>query len=255
MTGSTLVVDGVTKRFGGVAALTDVSITARPGEITGLIGPNGAGKTTLFNCVTGFLKTDTGTVRYGDSRLDRLDPQRIARRGLVRTFQDVRVFNGMTALENLEVGVWRGGSRAEGLQFLHEAAAGHAVEIPLHVAAGSLSYGEQKVLAMARCLTVGASALLLDEPASGLDEAGLELLKRMLRSFRDAGKLVLLVEHNMGLVMDVCDRLFVLAFGRLLASGTPAEIRSNREVIDAYLGAASTKAAGDEPHARIGEDA
>jgi branched-chain amino acid transport system ATP-binding protein len=247
MTGSTLVVSGVTKRFGGIAALTDVSITARPGEITGLIGPNGAGKTTLFNCVTGFLKTDSGAVLYGDSRLDRLPPQRIARHGVVRTFQDVRVFQGMTAIENLEGGVWRGGSRTEGLEFLREAAAGRSVEIPLHVPAGSLSYGEQKVLAIARCLTVGASALLLDEPASGLDEAGLQLLKRMLRSFRDAGKLVLLVEHNMGLVMDVCDRLFVLAFGKLLASGTPAEIRGNRDVIDAYLGASSTSLTGGPP--------
>jgi ABC-type branched-subunit amino acid transport system ATPase component len=231
-----LVVTGVSKHFGGVAALTDVSIGARRGEITGLIGPNGAGKTTLFNVITGFHRADSGTVAYGDRELTRLSPNRIAMAGVVRTFQDIHIFKGMTALENLEVGVRRSSDLDEALDMLRLTARTRGWGIPLDVPVASLSFGDQKVVAMARTLALGASAVLLDEPASGLDEGSIEVLLVLLRSFMERGKLVLIVEHNMGLVMSICDRLFVLANGSVLAEGTPAEIQKNRAVIDAYLG-------------------
>jgi branched-chain amino acid transport system ATP-binding protein len=237
----TLSTHGVSKSFGGVAALTDVSIEARAGEITGLIGPNGAGKTTLFNVITGFLSCNAGEVRYGDRKLTGRSPARVARLGVVRTFQDVRIFPGMTGFENLSVGA-RGSSDMEaGLDLLEEAAEARGARIPLDIPATSLSFGDQKVVAIARCLVVRADAILLDEPASGLDEGGLHVLQVLLERFRARGKLVLVVEHNMSFVMSICDRLFVLASGRLLAEGTPKEIRANQQVIDAYLGQAPTR--------------
>ncbi len=235
-----LLVEGVSKRFGGVAALTDVSIRARPGEITGLIGPNGAGKTTLFNVITGYHRANAGSIYYGDRELTRLPPNRIARQGVVRTFQDVHIFRGMTALENLEVGVRRGAGLDEPLELLRLATRTRGCGIPLDVPVGSLSFGDQKVVALARALALGATAILLDEPASGLDEGSIDVLLVLLRSFGEQGKLVLLVEHNMGLVMSICDRLFVLASGSVLAHGAPAEIQRNRSVIDAYLGGSAS---------------
>jgi branched-chain amino acid transport system ATP-binding protein len=232
----TLQAENISKRFGGVAALSEVSIQARPREITGLIGPNGAGKTTLFNCITGFLKSDSGMVYYGDRKLTGRSPARIATLGVARTFQDVRIFKGMTALENLEVALRRGQSIDAALELLALAARTRGAPIPLALPAGSLSFGDQKFVAIARTLALGAEAILLDEPASGLDEEGIEVLLSVLASLKEAGKLVLLVEHNMSLVMSTCDRLFVLASGRLIAEGTPAQVQANRDVIDAYLG-------------------
>jgi ABC-type branched-subunit amino acid transport system ATPase component len=142
----------------------------------------------------------------------------------------------MTGFENLAVGARRPADMQGALDLLEEVAEARGTRIPLDVPAASLSFGDQKVVAIARCLVAGADAILLDEPASGLDEGGLDVLTLLLGRFRQDGKLVLIVEHNMGLVMQVCDRLFVLASGRLLASGTPAEIQSNRQVVDAYLG-------------------
>lgn len=241
--GSTLSVRGVSKHFGGVAALTDVSLDAVPGAITGLIGPNGAGKTTLFNVVTGFLRSDSGEVHYGSRKLSGRSPSRIALLGVARTFQDVRIFKGMTALENLEVALRGRRQIQEALDLLTLAAETRGAPIPIDVPAGSLSFGDQKVVAIARTLALGAEAILLDEPASGLDEHGIEVLVALLRSFKEAGKLILLVEHNMALVMSTCDRVFVLASGRMIASGTPGEIQANREVIDAYLGVQEDDAA------------
>jgi len=225
----------ITKHFGGVAALSGASISANPGEITGLIGPNGAGKTTLFDVITGFIQPDSGSVHYGDRELTRLPPNRIALRGVVRTFQDVRIFGGMTGLENLEVGVRRGCNLDAALELLQLAERTRGWAIPLDVPARSLSFGDQKVIAIARTLALGAGAMLLDEPASGLDEGSIGVLLTLLRSFKEQGKLVLLVEHNMGFVMSTCDRLFVLANGAVLAHGSPAEIQADRAVIDAYL--------------------
>jgi ABC-type branched-subunit amino acid transport system ATPase component len=232
----TLSAHGVSKSFGGVAALSDVSLEARAGEVTGLIGPNGAGKTTLFNVMTGFMASDAGVVRYGDRVLTGLGPARVAGLGVVRTFQDVRIFSGMTGFENLAVGARKSTDMESALALLEDVAEARGAPIPLDVPASSLSFGDQKIVAIARCLVVGAEAILLDEPASGLDEGGLDVLKLLLARFRDSGKLVLIVEHNMGLVMEVCDRLFVLASGKLLASGAPSEVRANAKVVDAYLG-------------------
>lgn len=235
----------VHKHFGGVAALSGASISANPGEITGLIGPNGAGKTTLFNVITGYLRQDSGSVHYGDRDLTHQPPNRIAMRGVVRTFQDVRVFSGMTGFENLEVGVRHGHNLDAALEMLKLAERTRGWPIPLDVPAGALSFGDQKVIAIARTLALGAGAVLLDEPASGLDEGSTEVLLTLLRSFKEQGKLVLLVEHNMGLVMSTCDRLFVLVNGTVLAQGSPTEIQAHRGVIDAYLGGGAVEEASE----------
>ncbi len=244
---ASIVVENVSKSFGGVAAVDGVSLEAAPGMITGLIGPNGAGKTTLFNVITGFMDPDTGTVRYGAHRLTGRSPARIARLGIVRTFQDVRIFRGMTALENLQVGLRGKSGLDEALDMLRLAAAARGAPIPLDVPAHSLSFGDQKFVAIARTLALGADAILLDEPASGLDEKGIEVLLVVLDAFKRSGKLILLVEHNMSLVMSTCDQIFVLASGKLIASGSPAETQANRDVIDAYLGGQPVnKAAAEE---------
>jgi branched-chain amino acid transport system ATP-binding protein len=230
-----LEVRNVTVRFGGHLALDDVSLSAAPGEVTGLIGPNGAGKTTLFNVVTGLLAPQRGSVRLDGEDVTRLAPYRRARRGLARTFQRLELFGLLTVRENVELAVSvrgrRPGPRAgEALELvgLSDMAGARADELPT---------GKARLVELARALATGPRALLLDEPASGQDESETEAFRRVLLAVAADGIAVVLVEHDVQLVMRTCARVHVLDFGHVLAAGTPSEIQANRAVLDAYLGA------------------
>jgi branched-chain amino acid transport system ATP-binding protein len=229
-----LEVENVTKRFGGIVALESVSFEAEPGEIVGLIGPNGAGKTTAFNVITRLYTPDEGEVRFdGQSLLD-VAPSGVVRRGIARTFQNVELFRGMSVLDNVRVGAHarRGEQSPEDVLWYVNL---HSLR---HRPAAELPYGTQKRVELARALASGPRLLLLDEPAGGLSHAEVEQLGAFIRRLRDDYELtMLLVEHHMGLVMGVADRVHVLDFGRKLAAGTPAEVQGNRQVIEAYLGA------------------
>jgi branched-chain amino acid transport system ATP-binding protein len=245
-------VRGVQKSFGGVRAISDVSFLVPEGRITALIGPNGAGKTTLFNLITNVFPSDRGEIYFYNENLCGLSAVQIAKRGLIRTFQSARVFPGMTVLENAILGrhrlmktrgisqmLWLPSSLAEekrtkeraedllesaGLSRYRDA---HAVELPM---------GGQKLLEVVRALMAAPRLLCLDEPAAGLNDAETEELAILLRAVRMLGITVLVVEHNMSLVMNLADKIIVLDAGDVVAEGSPAEIRSNTRVIEAYLG-------------------
>jgi branched-chain amino acid transport system ATP-binding protein len=229
-----LEVDHVTKRFGGIVALDGVSFDADAGEIVGLIGPNGAGKTTAFNVITRLYTPDEGNVRFEGESLLRTSPSGVVRRGIARTFQNVELFRGMSVLDNVRVGAHarRGEASPEDVLFYVNL---HSLR---HRSASGLPYGTQKRVELARALVSGPRLLLLDEPAGGLSHDEVEQLGVFIRRMRDDFALtVLLVEHHMGLVMGVADRVHVLDFGRKIAEGTPAEVQANAAVIEAYLGA------------------
>jgi ABC-type branched-subunit amino acid transport system ATPase component len=229
-----LEVRGVRKSFGGVTAVNDVSLTLDAGRIYGLIGPNGSGKTTLFNCITGLERPEAGSVTLDGTRIDGWKPHRIARHGVGRTFQVIRVFPELTALENLLV-VTRGPRAAaeararELLRFVKlERLAGEY--------AGNLSYGQQKLVEFVRVLMTDPALILLDEPAAGVNRTLLNDLLEAVGRLRDRGKTVLLVEHDMKVVMGLCETVFVLDHGEKIAEGPPGRIQADERVIEAYFG-------------------
>ena len=229
-----LEVEGLHKHFGGVAAVDGVSLSLAPGRIYGLIGPNGSGKTTLFNCITGVERRDAGRVFLNGERIDGLRPWRIALRGIGRTFQIIRVFPELTALENLLV-VTRGHleeARARALELLRFV----RLEALQDEYAGNLSYGQQKLVEFARMLMRDPTLVLLDEPAAGVNRTLLNDLLEAVRQLRERGKTVLLVEHDMKVVMGLCETVFVLDHGEKIAEGPPGAIQADERVIEAYFG-------------------
>jgi branched-chain amino acid transport system ATP-binding protein len=227
---------GVSKRFGGLRALSDVSFVVREKKIFGLIGPNGAGKTTVFNLVTGVYTPDVGSIRFGDHDLSRMAPAQIARIGIARTFQNIRLFGQLSVGENLLVA-------GEAHHADDAPARAHALLERFDLAkyardpATSLPYGTQRRLEIARALMIDPKLVLLDEPAAGMNPTEAAALATRIRSLRDdLGLTVVLVEHNMKLVMDVCDELHVLDHGETIARGAPTAIREHPRVVAAYLG-------------------
>jgi branched-chain amino acid transport system ATP-binding protein len=234
---------GVCVRFGGNLALDDASFSAEPGRITGLIGPNGAGKTTLFNVITGLLPPTAGTVAIDGADVTRLSPHKRARLGLARTFQRLELFTMLTVRENIRVAadIHRKWSRAsdDPAARTESIIARIGLNAVADVRVTALPTGQGRLVELGRALACKPSVLLLDEPASGQDDGETEQFARLLRDLADEGMAVVLVEHDVQLVMAVCDIISVLDFGRMIATGTPAQIQRDEAVLSAYLGASN----------------
>ena len=247
-----LKVEGVSKRFGGLQALSDVGITIRRGQVYGLIGPNGAGKTTFFNVITGLYTPDSGSFELAGQPYKPQAVHQVAKAGIARTFQNIRLFAEMTALENVMVGrhvrtrsglfgaIFRtGGFKAE-----EDAIAERAQQLLDYVGIGkyanfrsrTLSYGDQRRLEIARALATDPQLIALDEPAAGMNATEKVALRELIDRIRKDNRTILLIEHDVKLVMGLCDRVTVLDYGKQIAEGTPAEVQKNEEAIEAYLG-------------------
>jgi neutral amino acid transport system ATP-binding protein len=233
---ATLRAEGVTRSFGGVQALAGASIVAPAGRITGLIGPNGSGKTTLFNVMTGYERIDAGQVFLGDTRITGAPPHRVFNLGVGRTFQLTRIFPRLTVLENMLVPAQRGRSGRQHRERALELLAFTGIERHAGALAGTLSYGQRKLLELAYVLVADPAVVLLDEPAGGVNPTLIHHIADRIRALNEQGRTFLIVEHNMEFVMGLCHEVTVLDSGTVVASGPPAEIRTNPRVLDAYLG-------------------
>jgi len=249
---SELTVNDISRHFGGVRAVDGLSFSVEPGIICGLIGPNGSGKTTTLNLVTGVMPLSGGEVRYGDKVISGLKRHEVARMGIARTFQNLRLFNTLTVLDHVKLSRFRHARTSlvpallglPGPLAEDRAAADYAREVLARVGLAQyenavpseLPYGRRKLLEIARALATDASFLCLDEPAAGMSESEISELIRLIRSIRDTGMSILLIEHRMSLVMTVCEKLVVLNYGKKIAEGTCNDVSCDPNVIRAYLG-------------------
>ncbi|MEZ5660454.1 MAG: ABC transporter ATP-binding protein [Burkholderiaceae bacterium] len=247
MSDSIIQVSGVSKSYGGVVANENVSMTVERGGITGLIGPNGSGKTTLFNSIVGFHPIDGGSIRFEGQEISKLKVPAIARLGLLRTFQQTRIFGQMNCVENMlisvphrKMGFWEAFTRNTAAE---RERAEHLLDfVGLYekrlLRSGSLSFGQQKLLEFAMALMNEPTVLLLDEPTAGINPTLINgLIDRLKRANSEFGITLLVIEHNMRVIMNMADKIYCLAHGKMLASGSPSEIQNDQRVIDAYLGA------------------
>ena len=238
---SILEVHGVSRRFGGLQALSDVSFSVPQGQIVGLIGPNGAGKTTFFSTLVGLIRPDKGSIRLDGESVVGLKPHKVAHRGMTKTFQNVALFGESSVLDNvLTAGLLRhdvDAAREEALKCLDRV----GLRAIAHQQAGLLSFPERARVELARALCTGPKVLLLDEVMAALNPVEMQEVMGLIRSLRDDGITLLVVEHHMRAIMEVCDRVLVLNFGKLLADGTPRQIANDPQVVEAYLGKSMEK--------------